>query len=143
MLDSSVRRSASSPYTSRSGSALKRRIVVVTLVVLSLTLITASFRESSGGRLHGVENAGATALRPFEVATDRVARPFRDAYNWFHGLATARSENQKLRRQVQEYRQKYAAAESASASRHRSTTWSPVACFGVRCRRHVNSDPRH
>ena len=114
VLDSSVRRSASSPYTSRSGSALKRRIVVVTLVVLSLTLITASFRESSGGRLHGVENAGATALRPFEVATDRVARPFRDAYNWFHGLATARSENQKLRRQVQEYRQKYAAAESAS-----------------------------
>ena len=52
-------------------------------------------------------------MRPFEVATDRVARPFRDAYNWFHGLVTARSENQKLRRQVQEYRQKYAAAESA------------------------------
>jgi len=113
VLDSSVRRSASSSFASRSGSALKRRIVVVVLVVLSLALITASFRESSGGRLHGVQNAGATVLRPFEVASDRVARPFRDAYNWFRGLVTARSENQKLRRQVQVYRQKYAAAESA------------------------------
>jgi len=113
VLDSSVRRAASSPFTSRSGSPLKRRIVVVVLVVLSLALITASFRETSGGRLHGVQNAGAAVLRPFEVATARVARPFRDAYNWFHGLVTARSENQKLKRQVQDLRQKYVAAHSA------------------------------
>lgn len=86
---------------------------MVVLVVLSLALITASFRESSGGPLHGVQNTGAAVLRPFEVAADRVARPFRDAYNWFHGLATARSENQKLKRQVQDLRQKYVAARSA------------------------------
>ena len=113
VLDSSVRRSASSPFTSRSGSAMKRRIVVVVLVVLSLALITASFRESSGGRLHGVQNTGAAVLRPFEVATGRVARPFRDAYDWFRGLVTARSQNKSLRRQVQDLRQKYAAAISA------------------------------
>ena len=113
LLDSSVRRSASSPFTSRSGSATKRRIVVVVLVVLSLALITASFRESSGGRLHGVQNTGAAVLRPFEVATGRVARPFRDAYDWFRGLVTARSQNKSLRQQVQDLRQKYAAAESA------------------------------
>ena len=113
VLDSSVRRSASSPFTSRSGSAMKRRIVVVVLVVLSVALITASFRESSGGRLHGVQNTGAAVLRPFEVATGRVARPFRDAYDWFRGLVTARSQNKSLRRQVQDLRQKYAAAESA------------------------------
>ena len=39
-------------------------------------------------------------MKPFEVAANRVARPFRDAYNWFDGLTTARSENQKLKKEV-------------------------------------------
>lgn len=86
---------------------------MVGLVLLSLVLITVSFRETSGGPLHGAQNVGAAVLRPFEIATDRVARPFRDAYNWFDGLITARSENQKLKSEVQDLRQKYTAAESA------------------------------
>jgi len=52
-------------------------------------------------------------LRPFEIATDRVARPFRAAYNWFDGLNHARSENRKLRVEVQDLRQRYTAAESS------------------------------
>jgi rod shape-determining protein MreC len=92
---------------------LRRRIVVVGLVLLSLVLITVSFRETSNGPLHGAQNVGATILRPFEIATDRVARPFRDAYNWFDGLVTARSENQKLKAEVQDLRQKYTAARSS------------------------------
>jgi rod shape-determining protein MreC len=47
------------------------------------------------------------------VAADRVARPFRDAYNWFEGLVTARSENQKLKQDVRDLRQRYATAKSA------------------------------
>ena len=93
VLDSSVRRKPSSPFTSRSRSPFKRRAVVVGLAVLSLALITASFRETSGGHVHGAQNVVASAMRPFEVAADRVARPFRDAYGWFDGLVTARSEN--------------------------------------------------
>lgn len=112
VLGSSARRPASS-FASRSGSALRRRIVVACLVVASLGLITASFRESSGGPLHGVQNAGATALRPFEVAAERIARPFRDAYGWFHGLVTAQSENDRLKHENQELRQRYVAARSA------------------------------
>ena len=73
VLDSSVRRSASSPFTSRSGSPLKRRIVVVSLVVLSLALITASFRESSGGRLHGVQNT--VDKDPCRLSAGYVAYP--------------------------------------------------------------------
>ena len=86
---------------------------MVGLVLLSLVLITVSFRETSSGPLHGAQNVGATVLRPFEIAIDRVARPFRDAYNWFDGLVTAHSENQKLKAEVQDLRQKYTAAESA------------------------------
>jgi rod shape-determining protein MreC len=116
VLDSSVRRRpASSPLTSRSRSPFKRRAVVVVLVLVSLALITASFRETSDGRVHGVQNTAASVLRPFEVAADRIARPFRDAYGWFHGLVTARSENQELKSELRDVRQRYAAAQSALA----------------------------
>jgi rod shape-determining protein MreC len=113
VLGQSVRRPAASPFTSRSGSALRRRIVVAVLVVLSLALITASFRESSSGPLHDVQNAGAAALRPFEVVTERIARPFRDAWGWFDGLLSARSENERLRKENQALRQKYVTARGA------------------------------
>jgi rod shape-determining protein MreC len=113
VLDSAVRRPASSSPTARSRSPLRRRGVVVGLVVLSLALITASFRETSGGRVHGAQNLGASVMKPFEVAADRVARPFRDVYNWFDGLVTARGENQKLKQEVRQLRQQYATAQSA------------------------------
>ena len=75
------------------------------LVLLSIALITVYFRESAGGGLHQVQSAGATVLRPFEVAADRVSRPFRDAYGYFAGLVHAKSENNQLRREVEKLRQ--------------------------------------
>ena len=44
-------------------------------MLLSLVLITLSFREPAGGGLHTVQSAGATVLRPFEVGAERVAAP--------------------------------------------------------------------
>ena len=79
--------------------------MVGSLVLLSLILITFSFRASSSGALHGVESTGATVLRPFEVAAERVARPFRDVYGYFRGLVHAKSENARLREQVNQLRQ--------------------------------------
>ena len=83
------------------------------LVLVSLILITVSFRESSTGALHRVEGAGATVLRPFEVAAERVARPFRDVYGYFAGLVHVKQENEKLRAQVNQLRQ--AAIQGANA----------------------------
>ena len=70
------------------------------LVLLSIVLITIYFREPAGGGLHGAQSAGAAVLRPFEVGAERVARPFRDAYNWSSGLVHAKSQNATLRDQV-------------------------------------------
>jgi rod shape-determining protein MreC len=86
---------------------------VVGLVVLSLVLITISFREPSGGALHRVEGAGATVLRPFEVAAERVARPFRDVYGYFASLIHVKRENTRLKDEINRLRQEALQGESA------------------------------
>ncbi|HEU5361920.1 MAG TPA: rod shape-determining protein MreC [Gaiellaceae bacterium] len=99
VLGSSVQRAAPSGYPSNRSSAVKRRIVVGLLVLASLVLITISFRSSA---LDGVQGTGASVLRPFEIAADRVSRPFADTIGWFRGLVDAKSENKRLRAQVAE-----------------------------------------
>jgi rod shape-determining protein MreC len=98
VLGSSVQRAATSGYPSNRSGAVKRRIVVAGLVLLSFVLITLSFRSSA---LDGAQGTAAGILRPFEVGANRVARPFRDAIGWVHGLADAKSQNAALRRQNQ------------------------------------------
>lgn len=115
VLGSSVPRPRPQPFPSRSRSALRRRVVVAGLVVLALILITISFREPTSGPLHGVQSAGATVLRPFEIASERVARPFRDVYGYFAALVHVKSENEKLKAQVNELRQKVLLSEAARA----------------------------
>ena len=81
-----------------------RRVVLAVLVLVALGLLTISFRSPTSGILHDAQSYGADALRPFQVAAVRVARPFRDAYNYVDSLAAAKSENKKLRKMVQDYR---------------------------------------
>jgi rod shape-determining protein MreC len=92
---------------------MRRRIVVGVLVLLSLVLITISFREPTGGPLHQVESAGATVLRPFEIAAERVARPFRDVYGYFAGLVHVKRENERLKDQINELRENELQAQAA------------------------------
>ena len=113
VLGSSVPRPRPQPFPSRSRSTLRRRAVVGVLVLLSLVLITSSFRAGSGGAVHRVEGAGATVLRPFEVAAERVARPFRDGYGYFASLVHVKRENSRLKQQVNDLRQKELLGQSA------------------------------
>ena len=84
-----------------------------TLVVLSLALITASFRDQSDGPLHDAQAAVAGVLQPLEVAVERVARPFRDAYGWTKDLFNARSENERLKAENEQLQQQVIQNESA------------------------------
>jgi len=81
-----------------------RRLVLAVLVVGALALLTISFRSPSSGALHDVQSAGAAGLRPFQVAAERVARPFRDVYGYFSGLAGAKAENEKLKKELRDWR---------------------------------------
>lgn len=83
------------------------------LVVLALALITVSFREQSDGPVHDVQSAVASALQPLEVAVERVARPFRDAYGWTKSLFGARAENETLRAENELLKQQVIQNESA------------------------------
>ena len=105
MLASSVQRSKPTPYPSKARSALIRRAVVVVLVLLALTLITIAFRSPTSGALHGIQGAGSTALRPFQVAATRVAQPFRDAYDYLSSLSGLKSENARLKREYAKVRE--------------------------------------
>jgi len=101
VLGSSAQRPAGSGYSSTRSSALRRKIVVGCLVVLSLVLITLSFRSDT---LDPVQSFGASVLRPFEVAANRVARPFQDAAGWTGDLFHAKSENARLKKENQALR---------------------------------------
>jgi rod shape-determining protein MreC len=99
-LGSPVRRTVAPSLSSRTTGPLKRRLIVGLLILLSLAMITVYFRESPSGGLHGFQSAGASVLRPFEIAANRIARPFKDAYGWTADLFHAKSENKALRIEV-------------------------------------------
>lgn len=115
MLASSVQRSKPTPYPSKARSALIRRAVVVVLVLVALTLVTISFRSPTAGALHDMQGAGATALRPFQIAATRVAQPFRDAYDYLDTLANAKAENKRLKQQNAELRRDAISAQARLA----------------------------
>jgi len=84
------------------------------LVLLSVALITIYFRESSGGALHGAQRIGVSVLAPFEIAAERVARPFRDAYGYVSDLVGAKEENAELRAEIEELRRQVVENETAA-----------------------------
>ena len=83
------------------------------LVLVSLILVTLSFRSGDDGPLAGVQSAGSTALRPFAVGFERVAQPFRDGYAWADSLLVARSDAERLRAENRELLQRAIQSEFA------------------------------
>ena len=111
VLDASLRRpDGLSPRTSR---ALRARLVALTLVLISLALITVYFRESDDGTLHSAQRIGLSVAMPFEVAGERIARPFRDAWGWVADLVGAKQENKKLRKELQDLRSRAVQEQTA------------------------------
>jgi rod shape-determining protein MreC len=103
----------------RDAGRLKARLVAVALVLVSLGLITVYFRESSGGALHSAQRIGLSILMPFEVAGERVSRPFRDAWGYGSDLVGAKSENEKLREQVELLRKELIREQTAARENQR------------------------
>jgi rod shape-determining protein MreC len=94
-------------------------LVAAVLVLFSLALITVYFRESEEGTLHSAQRIGLSVAMPFEVAGERIARPFRDAWGWTSDLVGAKQENEKLRKQVDALRQRVIQEQTAVSENDR------------------------
>jgi rod shape-determining protein MreC len=88
--------------------------VALGLVLLSLALVTVYFRESSNGALHEAQRVAVSVTTPFQIAAERVARPFQDAWGWTSDLLGAKGENEELRAEVEALRQQVVANETAA-----------------------------
>jgi rod shape-determining protein MreC len=89
------------------------------LVVLALALITVSYSQGGSGPVGDAQDAAATALRPFQVATERVAQPFRDAYAWAESLVDARNEARELAKENERLRQQLLQNQAAASENDR------------------------
>jgi rod shape-determining protein MreC len=117
VLDARTRRSDGlSPRTTR---ALRARLVAIILVLVSLALITVHFRESEEGTLHSAQRIGLSVAMPFEVAGERIARPFRDAWGWVSDLIGAKEENARLKEEIEELRTRVISAQTAVSENER------------------------
>lgn len=83
---------------------MARRLVAAALVVVSLALLTVYLRESEDGALHGAQRLGLAVLTPFQVAGERIARPFQDAYGYVSDLVDAKSVRDDLEAEIQALR---------------------------------------
>lgn len=98
---------------------MSRRLVAAALVVVSLVLLTVYLRESEDGALHAAQRLGQAALYPFEVAGERIARPFQDAYGWGSDLVGAKEERDRLEAEVQALQQQVVQLQAADQENDR------------------------
>ena len=74
------------------------------LLLLSVALLTAYFRESDSGVAHSVQGGVLTIVAPLQSGTATATKPFRDAWNWVGDLFSAKSQNKALKKEVQQLR---------------------------------------
>jgi len=96
----------------------RRRAVLALLVVLSLILLTAYFREAPGGRLHAVQRDFLTVISPVQDGANKALKPVRDLIGWFGDTLHARSQRDELRKQVDALRRQNILSQSEKRSYH-------------------------
>jgi rod shape-determining protein MreC len=94
-------------------SVRRRRAVFIVLVGLSIGLLTAYFGESASGGLHAVQRGFMEAMAPLQEGATRALKPARDLVGWVGDVVDAKSENERLRRDIEELRAELAAAQTA------------------------------
>ncbi len=78
--------------------------MVVVLLLLCVAMFTLYFRESDSGVVHGAQGVVLRVVAPLQNGTARATKPFRDAWNWTGDLFSAKSENAKLKKELEQLR---------------------------------------
>ncbi len=75
----------------------------------SFALLTLTYGQSSNGFQRGV----STIFSPLQTVADRALKPARDLVDWFDETFEARGENERLRAELEETREKAVAGQVA------------------------------
>ena len=78
-----------------------RRLVFVILIIVSLALLTVTFRETESGPVHAIQQGTAGLLAPLQSWGARIAQPFQAGYGWLTTLWSAHQDAERLTGQVQ------------------------------------------
>jgi len=91
----------------------RRRVALAIFVALSIGMLTAYFGESRGGVFHTLQRGAQEAFAPLETGASRALKPARDLFGWFGDTLDAKGDNKDLRAEVEDLRQRLAAAQTA------------------------------
>lgn len=94
-------------------SVRRRRAVLALLVGLSIALLTAYFGESASGGLHAMQRGFLEVLAPLQEGASRALKPVRDFGGWVGDVFDAKSDNKKLKKEVEQLRAQLAASQTA------------------------------
>ena len=78
----------------------RRRAVLGLLVAVSLISLTAYFGESPSSPLHSIQRGIVEVLSPVQEGASKALKPVRDIAGWFSDTFHAKSQVDKLRKQV-------------------------------------------
>jgi len=91
----------------------RRRAALAIFVVLSLGMLTVYFGESGGGALHSVQRGAQAVFAPLETGVNRALKPVRDLFGWVGDTFDAKGENEQLRDEVTDLRERLGESETA------------------------------
>jgi rod shape-determining protein MreC len=80
--------------------ARSTRLLVVTLVSISLVTITVDYRQGDQGPLSSLGDAALTVISPLQAAVSRVTHPIGNFFSTLFRLPSIRRENETLSDQV-------------------------------------------
>jgi len=92
----------------------RRRAVLGLLVVSSLILLTAYFREPAGGALHNVQRGILEVVSPIQEGASRTLKPVRDLFGWVGDTVSAKGDLKDAHQERDEWRQKAVGYEVAT-----------------------------
>jgi|tagenome__1003787_1003787.scaffolds.fasta_scaffold20846308_2 rod shape-determining protein MreC len=91
----------------------RRRAVLGLLVVSSLILLTAYFREPAGGALHNVQRGILEVVSPIQDGASRALKPVRDGFGWVGDTVSAKGDLRDARRDRDQWRTQAIRTEAA------------------------------
>ena len=95
----------------------RNRFFLVLLTLTSITVLTLDYRGAGDGALESVRETARDTFAPLQAAADRVVSPVAGVFGAMRDFGDLRSENARLRRQLDEARAQ--AIRGADADRER------------------------